>query len=113
MYRDTAILSNHVTETNYIPAIALTTGDDQVEAGYATQDSLRHLHSVVAELFRALSESLHDERHNAAECLRRAEAMLDEKHEQVVRTPAVARRQGLAPWQIRRVLVRQPLPARR
>lgn len=105
MYRHTGSLSNHVTETSYIPAIALTTGDDQVEAGDATQDSLRRLHSVVAELFRALSESLHDDPYNAAECLRRAEAMLGEKHEQVVRTPAVARRQGLAPWQVRRALV--------
>src|ERR1700746_1815955 len=41
---------------------------------------------------------------NAAECLRRAEAMLDGRHEQAVRTPATATRQGLAPWQVRRVL---------
>src|SRR5690242_18557040 len=104
MYQHTAIVSNRVIETNHTPAIGPTAGDEHVAAGDATQAYLRHLHSVVAELFRALSESLHDEPSNAAECLRRAEAMLDGRHEQAVRTPATAARQGLAPWQIRRVL---------
>jgi AraC family transcriptional regulator len=104
MYQHTAIMSNRVIETNHTPAIGPTAGDEHVAAGDATQAYLRHLHSVVAELFRALSESLHDEPSNAAECLRRAEAMLDGRHEQAVRTPATAARQGLAPWQIRRVL---------
>jgi AraC family transcriptional regulator len=104
MYQHTAIMSNHVTETHYTPAIA-TPGDEQVEAVDATQADLRRLHSVVAELFRALSESLHDEPRNAAECLRRAEAILDGTREQGVRAPAEAARQGLAPWQVRRVLL--------
>ena len=99
-----AMISNHVTGTNYTPALGPTTGDDQVGAGDATQAYLRRLHSVVVELFRALSESLHDEPSNAAECLRRAEAMLVGRHEQAVRAPATAARHGLAPWQVRRVL---------
>jgi AraC-like DNA-binding protein len=104
MNQHTAILSSHVTEPTYTQAIRSTDGGDQAEAGDATQDSLRRLHSVVAELFRALSESLHDEPGNAAECLERVEAMLDGGHEQAVRDPATAARQGLAPWQVRRVL---------
>jgi AraC family transcriptional regulator len=105
MYQHTAIMSNHVIDTNCTPPIGAAAGPHQVEAGDATQAHVRHLHSVVAELFRALSESLHDERSNAAECLRRAKAMLDGSHEQGVRAPAQAPRRGLAPWQIRRVLV--------
>jgi AraC family transcriptional regulator len=104
MYQHTAILPSHVTEATYAQAIRPTDGGDQVEAGDATQDSLRRLHSVVAELFRALSESLHDEPSNAAQCLQRAEAMLDGRHEQAVRAPATTARHGLAPWQVRRVL---------
>jgi AraC family transcriptional regulator len=104
MYQHTAIMSNRATETNYPLAIGPAAGDEHPEAGDATQAYLRQLHSVVAELFRALSESLHDEPGNAAKCLQRAEAMLDGRHAQVVRTPATTARQGLAPWQVRRVL---------
>jgi len=104
MYQHTATYSNHATETNHTWAVDPTVGEDQVEAGDATQASLRRLHSVVAELFRALNESLRDDPGNAAECLRRAEAMLNGRQEQLVRTPAVVSRQGLAPWQVRRVL---------
>lgn len=105
MYQQTAMLSNDVTEANCISATAPTTGDEQLEVPEAMQAYLHRLHSVVAELSRALRESLHQEPHNAAEYLRRAEAMLDGKHEQAVRDPAAARPQGLAPWQVRRVLV--------
>lgn len=105
MYQHTAILSN-MTETTYMRSIRSTDGGNQMEmdAGDATQESLRRLHSVVAELFKALRESLHDEPRHAAECLQRAEALLDGRHEQAVRVPATAARQGLAPWQVRRVL---------
>ena len=105
MFQHSAMLSSPVAEANYSPTIGSVADNDRVEEGDATQADLRRLHSVVAELFRALSESLHDEPRNAAECLRRAEALLDEKHEQAVRIPAVATRKGLAPWQLRRVLV--------
>ena len=67
------------------------------------------LRSVVIELFRALSETLSDEGgSSAAECLRRAGAMLQEMEMEVgvQAAPAVSvtTRQGLAPWQVRRVL---------
>lgn len=75
-------------------------GEGQMDA---TQASLRRLHAVIAELFRALQECLHDERSNAAESLRRAQAMLEEGPELAARTPATSRH-GLAPWQVRRVL---------
>jgi len=104
MYQHTAILSNRVTKTPYMQAIGPTDGDDPVEAGGAMQAHLQRLHSIVAELLRALSESLHDEPSNAAECLRRAEAMLGRRHEKVMRASAPTARQGLAPWQVRRVL---------
>lgn len=82
------------------PGIDPSGGDGQLDA---TQASVRRLHSVVAELFRALHECLHDERSNAAKSLRRAQAMLDEGPAPAARRPA-ASRHGLAPWQIRRVL---------
>jgi AraC family transcriptional regulator len=104
MQQHTAILSNQVIETPYLQAFAPTDGDDQVEADVAMQAHLQRLHSIVAELLRALHESLHDEPSNAAECLRRAEAMLGKGHEQVMCASATTARQGLAPWQIRRVL---------
>ena len=104
MYQHTAIMASHVSETSDPLAIGPVAGDDQMEADHATQAYLCRLHSVVAELFKALSESLHNEPGNAVECLRRAEAMLDGRHEQVVRAPATTTRQGLAPWQVRRVL---------
>jgi AraC-like DNA-binding protein len=65
--------------------------------------SLHQLRSAVAEIFRALNETLRDERGKASECLQRAEALLE-----IVEQPAAAASsiapQGLAPWQIRRVL---------
>lgn len=104
MYQHTAILSNQMTKTPHMQAIGPTDGDDQVEAGGAMAAHLQRLHSIVAELLRALSESLHDEPSNAVECLRRAEAMLARKHDQVACASATTARQGLAPWQVRRVL---------
>ena len=64
------------------------------------------LRSAVIELFRALSETLTDEGSSAAECLRRAGAMLEEMevNEQAAPAVSVTTRQGLAPWQVRRVL---------
>ncbi len=65
--------------------------------------SLRRLHSAVAEIFTALNETLRDERSKAAECLQRAGTMLEPVNPPPVSPPA-ARRRGLAPWQVRRVL---------
>jgi AraC family transcriptional regulator len=64
---------------------------------------LHRLRSAVAEIFTALHETLRDERSKAAECLRRAGAILETVERQRVPESITARR-GLAPWQIRRVL---------
>lgn len=98
MDQDTGTVPNFLIERTSV--IDPAAGEGQMEA---TQASLRRLHSVIAELFRALHECLHDERSNAAESLRRAQAMLEERPERTARTPA-ASRHGLAPWQVRRVL---------
>lgn len=65
--------------------------------------SLHQLRSVVAELFTALKESLSDQRGNAEECLRRAATLLEAAELDVSRAPSGVR-QGLAPWQVRRVI---------
>jgi AraC family transcriptional regulator len=88
------------TQTNpAIPALAidLTLGDADAVV------SLQRLRSAVAEIYTALNETLRDERSKAAECLQRAEAMLETVEQRGVAASATAPR-GLAPWQIRRVL---------
>jgi AraC family transcriptional regulator len=74
--------------------------------------SLAGLRRVVEELFRALSNSLQDERESAGECIQRAGAILQVSpvHAALVDTVrATAKMQiapirgGLAPWRIRRV----------
>lgn len=70
----------------------------------ATALSLNQLRSVVAELYRALNETLHEERSIAVQRLQRAGAILegaDNAREPVRRS---ARQGGLAPWQLRRVV---------
>ena len=74
------------------------------EMAEATLALLRRLQSAFVELSTALNETLHDKRSAAAESLRRAEAMLDVRQLHAMRGPAEARRPGLAPWQVRRVL---------
>lgn len=68
--------------------------------------SLQRLRSAVAEIFTAINETLRDERSKAAECLLRAEAMLETVEQVAVAAPPlpVTASRGLAPWQIRRVL---------
>jgi len=65
--------------------------------------SLRQLRSAVAEIFRALNETLRDERGKASECLQRAERLLESVAQPAAAASSVAP-QGLAPWQVRRVL---------
>jgi AraC family transcriptional regulator len=72
-------------------------------ASEATLVSLSQLRSAVAELSSALNETLRDQRTNAAACLQRVTAMLGEVDCPVSR-PLGGTRQGLAPWQLRRVL---------
>jgi AraC family transcriptional regulator len=91
-------ISSSATHTvTHAPAIDLMVGDAEGAL------SLERLRSAVAEIFTALNETLRDERSKAAECLQRAEAML----ENVARPAAPAATpppHGLAPWQLRRVL---------
>ena len=65
--------------------------------------SLQQLRSAVTEIFSALNETLRGERGKASECLQRAEALL-ETVEQPAAPASATVSQGLAPWQIRRVL---------
>jgi transcriptional regulator GlxA family with amidase domain len=64
--------------------------------------SPRQVSSVIAELARALSSTLNDERDAAEECLNRVAAIL-----QPLQKPETQAREqvkgGLAPWQIRKV----------
>jgi transcriptional regulator GlxA family with amidase domain len=67
--------------------------------------SLGQLRSAVVELSTALNESLRNEPSNAAACLQRVRAMLSDVEGIPFQFPAdKAVRQGLAPWQVRRVL---------
>lgn len=73
----------------------------------ATESALASLHqlrSAVVELSAALNETLRDERSNAAACLQRVKAMLHGVGGTLSQPPEMATRQGLAPWQVRRVL---------
>jgi AraC family transcriptional regulator len=74
--------------------------------------SLERLQIAVAELFKAVSNALQDERESAEECIRRASVILriDLPGEMAgIATPLASAappkliRGGLAPWQIRRV----------
>jgi len=78
-----------------------TTGDGMAEATLA---SLHQLRSAFFELSTALNETLRDDRSNAAACLQRAKAMLHTVDAPATQPAAQSVRQGLAPWQVRRVL---------
>ena len=81
-------------------AAALAIDQDADEPAWL---SLQRLRSAVVELSIALTESLRDERSSAAACLQRAQAMLHGV-EGSRPQPSQVVRQGLAPWQLRRVL---------
>jgi transcriptional regulator GlxA family with amidase domain len=66
--------------------------------------SLHQLRSAVVELSAALNEALRDDRGNAAASLQRANAMLQSVNGVTRGPPPDVSRQGLAPWQLRRVL---------
>jgi AraC family transcriptional regulator len=85
-------------------AIGTPAGSETADSDDGIQASLYRLHSAVAELFRALRESLHDDRGNAAESLRRAEAMLDGTSGPAPPAGLSLGRQRLAPWQVCRVM---------
>ena len=66
--------------------------------------SLHELRSAVVELSTALNEALQDDRSNAAASLKRATAMLHRVDGATSPLAHDVARQGLAPWQLRRVL---------
>jgi AraC-like DNA-binding protein len=66
--------------------------------------TLQQLRSAVTELFIALNETLRDERSKAAECLTRAEALLEALPQAPVEQATLTPPQGLAPWQVQRVV---------
>ncbi|MGH8136652.1 MAG: helix-turn-helix domain-containing protein [Steroidobacteraceae bacterium] len=97
MYQQEQFSSSETPPLVHAPAIGLIVGDAEGTL------SLQRLRCAVAEIFTALNETLRDERGKAAECLLRAEAMLETVEQPAAPAPATAP-QGLAPWQIRRVL---------
>jgi AraC family transcriptional regulator len=78
----------------------------------AERVSLERLQIAVAELFKAVSNALQDERESAEECIRRASAILRVDLPGAISAdtapltraaPPKPIRGGLAPWQVRRV----------
>lgn len=105
MYQPNPISTNLTNDMPNASGSAMAVTDDAQTAGDATAVSLGQLRSAVAELFKALSETLTDERSSAAEYLRRAGVMLGAVERQAAPpAAAITPRQGLAPWQVRRVL---------
>jgi AraC family transcriptional regulator len=95
-------ISAHKTGSMPHGSMATLTIDD--EAAESTLISLNQLRSAVVELSTALNETLRDERSSAAACLQRAKALLLGADGTSPPPSEKAVRQGLAPWQVRRVL---------
>jgi AraC family transcriptional regulator len=82
------------------------------EPADAERMSLERLQIAVAELFKALSNALEDERESAEQCMQRASAILGVDLRGAIASvaapltsaaPPKPIRGGLAPWQVRRV----------
>jgi transcriptional regulator GlxA family with amidase domain len=95
-------ISPHKTGSMPHGSMATLTIDD--EAAESTLISLNQLRSAVVELSTALNETLRDERSSAAACLQRAKALLLGVDGTSPPPSEKGVRQGLAPWQVRRVL---------
>jgi AraC family transcriptional regulator len=102
MYDNDSISARPTGTISRGSAAALDLNDEAADSTWISLDRLR---SAVVELSTALNESLRDERSSAAACLQRVRAMLHTV-DGVAPQPSekVARGQGLAPWQVRRVL---------
>jgi AraC family transcriptional regulator len=100
MYDENSISANQTGATPHGTAAALNV-DDEADTTWV---SLHRLRSAVVELSTALNESLRDERGSAAACLQRAQAMLHSVDGTSPQPFEKVARQGLAPWQVRRVL---------
>src|SRR5262249_1933958 len=106
MHQPNLSVTNLMNDPPVAPGAHLAAADVPQTAEEATLVSFGRLHGAVAELFRALSETLADQRSSAEECLRRAGAMLAAEameRQAPLAVPRTARR-GLAPWQVRRVM---------
>lgn len=86
------------------PPGTMTAQSIDAEMAEATLVSVRRLQSAFVELSTALNETLHDKRSNAAACLQRAKAMLQGVDGTPPRPAQTSVSQGLAPWQVHRVL---------
>ena len=84
-----------------VPTAALASADESAEATLVSLDRLR---SAVVELSTALHAALRDELSDAAASLQRANAMLRGVDSTPPQVCDNGTRQGLAPWQLRRVL---------
>jgi AraC family transcriptional regulator len=84
------------------PSTAALTMDDEIAE--PTLVSLHRLRSAVVELSTALNEALRDERSSAAARLQRAQAILHDVDSTSLQRVENGVRQGLAPWQVRKVL---------
>lgn len=101
MYHGNAVSSNKTGGTPPGPMTELSLDEDIAEV---TLVSLRRLQSAFVELSTALNETLRDERSNAAACLQRAQAILKGADGTSAQRLEYGVSQGLAPWQVRRVL---------
>jgi AraC-like DNA-binding protein len=101
MHKEDAIASRRTGERPRAATTALYADDETAEA---TLVALQRLQSAFVELSTALNETLRDKRSNAAACLQRARAMLQEVEGAPLQSWDKGVRQGLAPWQVRRVL---------
>jgi AraC family transcriptional regulator len=105
MDKQVASSANRMHHISAAPAAILAPPPaDSQSSGDAALLLLDRLRSTVIELFKTLSETLPDDRAGTAEGLRRAGAMLAAVGGQVVADVPPPERQGLAPWQVRRVL---------
>ena len=102
MYDENAISSSH--KTGAMPRGMMTALSIDDEIAEATLVSLHRLQSAFVELSTALNETLRDKRSNAAACLQRAKAMLQGVDGTSPQPSQNGVSQGLAPWQVRRVL---------
>ena len=101
MYDEYAISSPEAGGMPRGTTIAFSMDSEMAEA---TLVSLHRLRSALVELSTALKETLRDQRSNAAVCLQRAQAMLQGVDGTSPQSSEAGARQGLAPWQVRRVL---------
>src|ERR1700730_8971359 len=102
MYDKDPISSQQTDEIPCVSTAALTTHDVPAEPTFI---SLHQLRCAVVELSTALNETLRHQRGNAAACLQRAQAILQAVDGTPPQLSKFNSPRGLAPWQVRRVMV--------